>query len=446
MAGMLTLVISFLARLVGLGNVARAVTNIINRVRQPIDRALDRVVTWIVATARRLGRLVAGVARGTVAAVIGWWRARKSFRDRSGQAHSLYFTGSGRTARLMMASEPRSIEDVLNDTSLQITNRDALRASLVAINRKIQERGENLGTPAQQEAFQREIDRDITALAQALSQYLQHDEALPVSVVTWGANGSRAGSVHAEPLTRNPGNTTGTSATGYREHATGFALVSRWDQPKAHTRHGGTVEVEKSRVSAAHLLHHELHGPYEAPWNIVLADQGLNNSMAPLERRAVGEKNRGVRIRYHVSVRYWNDTLPPAVAMTVEEAEVEQVQSWIGYYIARTITVAAHAFESGSYSRQIVSQSVPGNLTPVRGQVTPTLDDQIITALRQRVSGPPVVIDGQQYGNTGITSSRDIATEVVHVQYPPVNSAVQRLIAAGRLSKASPRGPFLVKL
>ena len=59
MAGFLTLVISFLARLVGLGNVSQAVTNIVNRIRQPIDRALDRVVEWIVAQARRLGRLVA---------------------------------------------------------------------------------------------------------------------------------------------------------------------------------------------------------------------------------------------------------------------------------------------------------------------------------------------------------------------------------------------------
>ncbi len=59
MAGLLTLVISFLARLVGLGNVSDAVVNIINRIRAPIDRALDRVVAWIVAQARRLGRAVA---------------------------------------------------------------------------------------------------------------------------------------------------------------------------------------------------------------------------------------------------------------------------------------------------------------------------------------------------------------------------------------------------
>lgn len=58
MAGLLTLVISFLARIAGLGRVADAVTNVINRVRAPIDRALDRVVNWIVEQARRVGRFI----------------------------------------------------------------------------------------------------------------------------------------------------------------------------------------------------------------------------------------------------------------------------------------------------------------------------------------------------------------------------------------------------
>jgi hypothetical protein len=58
MAGLLTLVISFLARIAGLGRVSDAVTNLINRVRAPIDRALDRLVAWIVQQARRLGRFI----------------------------------------------------------------------------------------------------------------------------------------------------------------------------------------------------------------------------------------------------------------------------------------------------------------------------------------------------------------------------------------------------
>ncbi|MDI1478915.1 Rossmann-like fold-containing protein [Polyangium sp. y55x31] len=59
MARLLTLVISFLARIAGLGKASDAVTNVVTRVRQPIDGALERVIDWIVAQARRLGKFVA---------------------------------------------------------------------------------------------------------------------------------------------------------------------------------------------------------------------------------------------------------------------------------------------------------------------------------------------------------------------------------------------------
>ncbi len=61
MGGLLTLVISFLARLVGLGRVSDAVVNIVNRIRAPIERALDRVVQWIRERSRALlSRLLGG--------------------------------------------------------------------------------------------------------------------------------------------------------------------------------------------------------------------------------------------------------------------------------------------------------------------------------------------------------------------------------------------------
>lgn len=109
MAGLLTLVISFLARLVGLGRVSDAVNNIINRIRAPIDRALDRVVDWIV----RLGRRFMTAARGAAGRVAQWWRRRQSFRGGDGHNHALYFSGEGRTARMIVASEPMPVENFL---------------------------------------------------------------------------------------------------------------------------------------------------------------------------------------------------------------------------------------------------------------------------------------------------------------------------------------------
>ncbi len=59
LANLLTLAINFLAGFAGLGRVADRVRAILERIRAPIDRALDRVVAWIVSMARRLGRFVA---------------------------------------------------------------------------------------------------------------------------------------------------------------------------------------------------------------------------------------------------------------------------------------------------------------------------------------------------------------------------------------------------
>jgi hypothetical protein len=106
MAGLLTLVISFLARLIRLGNVSDAVKRVIDRVRQPIDRALDRVVEWVVATARRLGRFVAQGARGAVQGIQGLLGIRKGFRLANGEAHALYFEQRGSRASVIVASNP----------------------------------------------------------------------------------------------------------------------------------------------------------------------------------------------------------------------------------------------------------------------------------------------------------------------------------------------------
>jgi hypothetical protein len=60
LAGLLVLAISFLAGFAGLGKVADKVMEIINKIRAPIDKALDFVITWIVKTAKTLFAKVFG--------------------------------------------------------------------------------------------------------------------------------------------------------------------------------------------------------------------------------------------------------------------------------------------------------------------------------------------------------------------------------------------------
>ncbi len=57
-------VLGFLSRLIGLGDVAAPVRNVIERIRGVIDRAMDRVVGWVVTAARRIGGAVRAGAGG----------------------------------------------------------------------------------------------------------------------------------------------------------------------------------------------------------------------------------------------------------------------------------------------------------------------------------------------------------------------------------------------
>lgn len=58
LAGVLSLAINFLAGFAGLGKVADKIMEIINKVRAPIDKALDWLVNWIVTAAKKLGKMV----------------------------------------------------------------------------------------------------------------------------------------------------------------------------------------------------------------------------------------------------------------------------------------------------------------------------------------------------------------------------------------------------
>jgi hypothetical protein len=54
LANLLSLAISFLAGFIGLGKVADKIMGVINKVRQPIDKALDALINWIVTMAKKL--------------------------------------------------------------------------------------------------------------------------------------------------------------------------------------------------------------------------------------------------------------------------------------------------------------------------------------------------------------------------------------------------------
>lgn len=126
MAGLLTLVISFLARIAGLGKVADAVTGLIAKIRAPIDKALDKVVAWIVAQARKLGKMLIGTAgkpepkqSEDKGGPINVTKLSAPGATKDGEGHTIYGAVSNGVVRLSMAS---STEEQLDFVLTRLRN------------------------------------------------------------------------------------------------------------------------------------------------------------------------------------------------------------------------------------------------------------------------------------------------------------------------------------
>jgi hypothetical protein len=86
-------VIAFLAKFAGLGNIPEKIFGIVKKIRAPIDRGMDKIVAWLGKTLEK--------ARG---ALQQWWKARKKFVTSSGESHEISYTGEEKSAVPMVAS------------------------------------------------------------------------------------------------------------------------------------------------------------------------------------------------------------------------------------------------------------------------------------------------------------------------------------------------------
>jgi hypothetical protein len=120
MANTLVLVVSFLARLAGLGGIPQKIVEIIRKIRQPIDKGLDRIVAWLGALLKKIG----AAAKAAAARFLEWWK--KKFPVSGGEeSHSLTFEGERGSAQLVLKSTPERPSEFLENkaASKKITER-----------------------------------------------------------------------------------------------------------------------------------------------------------------------------------------------------------------------------------------------------------------------------------------------------------------------------------
>lgn len=98
LAAAIPVVIGFLARLLGLSGITEKIQGFIKKVQAKVDAAIDKVIGKIVGVLKKaFGAIKAGARK-----VLNWWKKKLPLKD----GHNLQFEGSGKSAKLVVRSEP----------------------------------------------------------------------------------------------------------------------------------------------------------------------------------------------------------------------------------------------------------------------------------------------------------------------------------------------------
>ncbi|WP_343696923.1 DUF4157 domain-containing protein [Flavobacterium sp.] len=282
-------VIGFLANQVGLTGIGTRIGEMIISVRQMVDEALTWLVNKAVDTGMALLDRAMAMGASVRDAILGWLGLRKPFSTRDGESHNLYFQPGSTNGVLMVASTPKTIEQLVIDRRAEIQQENTAtpakvtenQPKLEALNRITTKRTEVLTLVTQYNAavdnsssrqpddLQRMIDQKMTEIIGDLiiAEISSAGSNNVQTRVVHTSDTGRPKSVIAEPLTTIPGNTAGSTP---QQDPVG------WDD--ILIANGNNVTARSNYWVRAHLLNHHLHGP-GLSWNLVCGTTETNNNM-----------------------------------------------------------------------------------------------------------------------------------------------------------------------
>jgi hypothetical protein len=112
----LPIAIGFLANQVGLSGLGRRIGEMIETVRDYVNRGID----WLINGAIQLVQGLVDVSREAISTVRSWWQESVGFRTRNGEAHTIFYEERGGQHQLMIASNPVNARVFLQ--SVQVSN------------------------------------------------------------------------------------------------------------------------------------------------------------------------------------------------------------------------------------------------------------------------------------------------------------------------------------
>jgi hypothetical protein len=279
LARTIPLVLGFLADLLHLGGIAEQIRNIIQKVKDKIDGAIDGILKWIIDK----GKAFYDKAKQTAGKVLEWWKQRKDLLI-GDEEHAIYMDGTEDEPTLMIASEGVRWSTYLEGRARKATSQKD-KDNIRDVKKKAKELEERMGPSKDDKEKADKVEKKRTLFAEIAKEIQAlglSDEALaPASVIEYD-----------KPRALDEGGQMMKATVLSSVHPKGTTVR---DKPKIWTALGDLAK-DKNYVQG-HLLNRELGGP------------GLRFNLTPINQSA----NANHRVQVEDKVKTAVNGKPPSV-------------------------------------------------------------------------------------------------------------------------------------
>ncbi len=339
----LTVLIAFVARLVGLDSIVAYFKHALGEVKKLVIAGMDKLIEltgdvwdWLVAKAEQAKE---------------WWQNRRSFTDTDGAKRTIYYEERGPDKEQVLVLSPPEVSGQANILKTPETLDDFIRdfRPANARERKIVDEIRNLAGQIdhiKQGSVSARKGEEIHVLFNEIVVELEKlggRVAPPATDVDWDPetidSEAHGGTMNAKRLTTDPGGNIGSEPVA--------SDTKLWASVKGYQRGNASAYIR------GHLLNHHLHGP--GVWkNMAPIARTTNSKMERIAesdvKKAVIGENKVVHYRVEMNYKSYNPKgrtaaekkLPVSISMFAEELKYQR-GNWVA---SGTIIVPQQTLEN----------------------------------------------------------------------------------------------------
>ena len=322
------MIISFLARFIGLSGISKAIKNVIKTVQKPFKKVLDKIIGFLVKQVKKIfkgGKKVAGKVKDKI---LKWWNYKTNFKDSNGKQHKVYFKGQKKNSELTVESTPISIEKFLANIKTKIDEPEnkKFRRHYKAASSELKQLSpleKGLNDPKIKPVNKQKVYDKMAGKIKKITGHLTHlmplldGQDVPETILPAFVNGVKGRSFEAVYISKN--------TKEESESIPESASPPGWEWLKSSTltkiENGKVVKIsvrEKGNYVRMHLLYHRLGGK-AVDSNLTPVETQVNNPgfFKAMEEPAKKEVDAGKVIWYKVNIEYHNDEDIPGIPSSV---------------------------------------------------------------------------------------------------------------------------------